>query len=200
LFPVVGPDFQRFLDRESKEEESPEIIFFRMQGSEPSVSPLMGDASSASLRHNSQRAAGCQNLNVKPQLTRTQRRSSLEVFGSSSSTTTTLSSDGYHSGNSAHRGTYPLWDYDDNEQQQPYNIMQLFAAAKSELLYPVQTTAQKTSCTDEISDMIVEDTQEQMILELNPDEKDVFSGGQQQQDLHNSPTVEKVMKWVSSVH
>jgi hypothetical protein len=26
LFPVVGPDFQRFLDRESKEEEeSPEI-------------------------------------------------------------------------------------------------------------------------------------------------------------------------------
>jgi hypothetical protein len=96
-------------------------------------------------------------------------------------------------------GTYPLWGYDDNEQQQPNNIMQLFAAAKSELLYPVQTTAQKTSCTDEISDMVVEDTQ-QMILELNPDENVVFSGGQQQQDLHNSPIVEKVMKWVSSVH
>lgn len=182
-----------------KNKNSPEIIFFGMQGSEPSASQLMGDASSASLRQNSQRAAGCQNLNVKPQLTRTQRRTSLEVFGSSSSTTTTLSSDGYHSGNSAHMGTYPLWGYDDNEQQQPNNIMQLFAAAKSELLYPVQTTAQKTSCTDEISDMMVEDTQ-QMVLELNPHEKVVFSGGWQQQDLHNSPIVEKVMKWVSSVH
>jgi PAS domain S-box-containing protein len=184
--------------KKKKKKNSPEIIFLGMQGSEPSASQLMGDASSTSLHHNSQRAAGRQNLNVKPQLTRTQRRSSLEVFGSSSSSTTTLSSDGYHSGNSAHLGTYPLWGYDDNEQQQSNNIMQLFAAAKSELLYPVQTTAQKTSCTDEISDMIVEDTQEQMILELIPDKRDVFSGGQQQQDLHNSPTVEKVMKWERS--
>jgi PAS domain S-box-containing protein len=181
-----------------KKKNSPEIIFLGMQGSEPSASQLMGDASSASLHHNSQRAAGCQNLNVKPQLSRTQRRSSLEVFGSSTSTSTTLSSDGYHSGNSAHMGTYPLRGYDVNEQQQPNNIMQLFAAAKSELLYPVQTTAQKTSCKDEISDMIVEDTQEQMILELNPDKRDVFSGGQQRQDLHNSPAVEKVMKWERS--